>query len=149
MTCVSALPPSSYHVWVPVLFSFGDEQQCGSISRWNPFLPNLLRAGALYRNRNPDEDTTCRECRILSLHNLPPFVVSWTVVCHSDWVSRHFIGLYVYFVPVSGCFYYCSFLQSILMSGSPLVSLFLLELFWLSGLFSDFICIFFYFFLFL
>jgi hypothetical protein len=28
--------------WVPVLTSFGDEQQYGSVSRINPFLPNLL-----------------------------------------------------------------------------------------------------------
>jgi hypothetical protein len=29
-------------VWVPVLTSFGDEQQYGSVSWINPFLPNLL-----------------------------------------------------------------------------------------------------------
>jgi hypothetical protein len=36
------LPPGSCPVWVPVLTSFGHEQQCGNVSWINPFLPNLL-----------------------------------------------------------------------------------------------------------
>ena len=38
----SASAPASCPVWVPVLTSFGDEQQCGSISWINHFLSNLL-----------------------------------------------------------------------------------------------------------
>jgi hypothetical protein len=38
----SASAPVSWLAWVPVLTSFGDEQQCGSVSWINPFLPNLL-----------------------------------------------------------------------------------------------------------
>jgi hypothetical protein len=38
----SALAPASWPVWVPVLIAFDDEQQCGSISWINPFLPNLF-----------------------------------------------------------------------------------------------------------
>jgi hypothetical protein len=38
----SASAPASWPAWVPVLTSFGDEQQCGSISGINPFFPNLL-----------------------------------------------------------------------------------------------------------
>jgi hypothetical protein len=38
----SASAPASWPAWVPVLTSFGDEQQCGSVSGINPFLPNLL-----------------------------------------------------------------------------------------------------------
>ena len=38
----SAPAPASWPAWVPVLTSFGDEQQCGSVSCINPFLPNLL-----------------------------------------------------------------------------------------------------------
>jgi hypothetical protein len=38
----SASAPASWPAWVPVLTSFGDEQQCGSVSWINPFLPNLL-----------------------------------------------------------------------------------------------------------
>jgi hypothetical protein len=49
------LPPSCCPVWVPVLTSFGDEQQCGSVSWINPFLPNLLLGhDVLCRNTNPD-----------------------------------------------------------------------------------------------
>ena len=36
------LPPGSCPVWVPVLTSFDDEQQYGSISQRNPFLSNLV-----------------------------------------------------------------------------------------------------------
>jgi hypothetical protein len=55
----SASPPASWPAWVPVLTSFGDEQQCGSVSRINPFLPNLLLGhDVLYRNRSPDWDMT-------------------------------------------------------------------------------------------
>jgi hypothetical protein len=51
----SASAPASCPAWVPVLTSFGDEQQCGSISWINPFLPNLLLGhDVLSRNRNPD-----------------------------------------------------------------------------------------------
>ena len=38
----SASAPASWPAWVPVLTSFDDEQQCGSVSWINPFLPNLL-----------------------------------------------------------------------------------------------------------
>jgi hypothetical protein len=38
----SASAPAPWPAWVPVLTSFGDEQQHGSVSRINPFLPNLL-----------------------------------------------------------------------------------------------------------
>jgi len=39
----SASAPASWPAWVPVLTSsFGDEQQCGSVSWINSFLPNLL-----------------------------------------------------------------------------------------------------------
>jgi hypothetical protein len=38
----SASAPASWPAWVPVLISFGDEQQYGSVSQINPFLPNLL-----------------------------------------------------------------------------------------------------------
>jgi hypothetical protein len=38
----SASAPASWPAWVPVLTSFGDEQQYGSVSRINPFLPSLL-----------------------------------------------------------------------------------------------------------
>jgi hypothetical protein len=40
MASVSA--PASCPAWDPVLTSFGDEQQYGSVRRINPFLPNLL-----------------------------------------------------------------------------------------------------------
>jgi hypothetical protein len=52
----SASDPASWPVWwVPVLTSFGDEQQCGSVSRINPFLPNLLLSHDVFRrNRNLD-----------------------------------------------------------------------------------------------
>jgi hypothetical protein len=36
------MAPAFWPVWVPVLTSFGDEQQHGSVSWINPFLPNLL-----------------------------------------------------------------------------------------------------------
>jgi hypothetical protein len=36
------LPPSSCPVSVPVLTSFDDEQEYGSASQINPFLPSLL-----------------------------------------------------------------------------------------------------------
>jgi hypothetical protein len=36
----SASAPASWLTWVPILTSFGDEQQC--VSWINPFLPNLL-----------------------------------------------------------------------------------------------------------
>jgi hypothetical protein len=49
------LPPSSCPVWVPLLTSFDDEQQCGSVSRINFFFPNLLLGhDVLCRNGNPD-----------------------------------------------------------------------------------------------
>jgi hypothetical protein len=38
----SASAPAFWPAWVPVLTSFGDEQQYGSVCRINPFLPNLL-----------------------------------------------------------------------------------------------------------
>jgi hypothetical protein len=38
----SASAPAFWPAWVPVLTSFGDEQQGGNVSRINPFLPNLL-----------------------------------------------------------------------------------------------------------
>jgi hypothetical protein len=38
----SASAPASWPTWVPVLTSFSDGQKHGSISRINPFLPNLL-----------------------------------------------------------------------------------------------------------
>jgi hypothetical protein len=38
----SASAPASWPAWVPVLTSFGDEQQYGSVSWINPFLPNLF-----------------------------------------------------------------------------------------------------------
>jgi hypothetical protein len=38
----SASAPAPWPAWVPVLTSFSDEQQHGSVSRINPFLPNLL-----------------------------------------------------------------------------------------------------------
>jgi hypothetical protein len=38
----SASAPASWPAWVPVLTSFGDEQQCGSVSWVNSFLPNFL-----------------------------------------------------------------------------------------------------------
>jgi hypothetical protein len=38
----SASAPASWPAWVPVLTSFGDEQQRGSVSWINPFLPSLL-----------------------------------------------------------------------------------------------------------
>jgi hypothetical protein len=38
----STSAPASWPAWVPVLTSFGDEQQCGHVSWINPFLPNLL-----------------------------------------------------------------------------------------------------------
>ena len=38
----SASAPTSWPAWVPVLTSFGDEQQHGNVSRINPFLPSLL-----------------------------------------------------------------------------------------------------------
>jgi hypothetical protein len=38
----SASAPASWPVWVPVLTSFGDEQQYGSVIWINSFLPNLL-----------------------------------------------------------------------------------------------------------
>jgi hypothetical protein len=38
----SASAPAFWPAWVPVLTSFGDEQQHGSVSWINPFLPNLL-----------------------------------------------------------------------------------------------------------
>ena len=38
----SASAPAPCPAWVPVLTSFGDEQQHGSVSRINPFLSNLL-----------------------------------------------------------------------------------------------------------
>jgi hypothetical protein len=51
----SASTPASWPAWVPVLTSFGDEQQHGSVSWINPVLPNLLLGhDALSRNRNPD-----------------------------------------------------------------------------------------------
>jgi hypothetical protein len=54
----SASAPASWLAWVPVLTSFGDEQQCGRVNWINPFLPNLLLGhDVLCRNRNPDLDT--------------------------------------------------------------------------------------------
>jgi hypothetical protein len=51
----SASAPASWPAWVPVLTSFGDEEQCGSVSWINPFLPSLLLGhDVLCRNRNPD-----------------------------------------------------------------------------------------------
>jgi hypothetical protein len=38
----SASAPASCPAWVPVLTSFGDEQQFGSVSWINPFLSNLF-----------------------------------------------------------------------------------------------------------
>jgi hypothetical protein len=40
MASASAL--ASWPAWVPVLTSFGDEQQYGSVRWVNPFLPNLF-----------------------------------------------------------------------------------------------------------
>jgi hypothetical protein len=37
-----ASAPTFWPAWVPVLTSFIDEQQYGSVSWINPFLPNLL-----------------------------------------------------------------------------------------------------------
>jgi hypothetical protein len=57
------LPPSSYPVWDPVLTSFGDEQQCGSVSWINPFLPILLLGhDVLCRNKNPKMVGICVFC---------------------------------------------------------------------------------------
>ena len=36
------LPPGSCPIWVPVLISFTDEQQCGRELWINPFLPNFV-----------------------------------------------------------------------------------------------------------
>jgi hypothetical protein len=49
----SASAPASWPAWVPVLTSFSDEQQCGSVSGINPFLP-IAFWSCLRRNRNPD-----------------------------------------------------------------------------------------------
>jgi hypothetical protein len=38
----SASVPDFWPAWVPVLTYFSAEQQCGNVSRINPFLPNLL-----------------------------------------------------------------------------------------------------------
>ena len=51
----SASAPASWPAWVPVMTSFGDEKQCGSVSWINPFLPNLLLGhDVLCRNTNLD-----------------------------------------------------------------------------------------------
>ena len=61
MASVSA--PASWPAWVPVLTSFGEEQQCGSVSWINPFLPNLfLGHDASCRNRNPKTQTYMYTC---------------------------------------------------------------------------------------
>jgi hypothetical protein len=53
----SASAPASWDAWVPVLTSFGDEQQHGSVSWINSFLPNLLLGhDVLCSNRNLDYD---------------------------------------------------------------------------------------------
>ena len=36
------LPPDCCPVWIPVPIPFKDEQQYGSVSQINPFLPKLL-----------------------------------------------------------------------------------------------------------
>jgi hypothetical protein len=41
-TMTSASASASWPAWVPVLTSFGDQQQCGNVSWINPFFPNLL-----------------------------------------------------------------------------------------------------------
>jgi hypothetical protein len=38
----SVSTPAFWSAWVPVLTSFGDEQQCESVSWINPFLPNCF-----------------------------------------------------------------------------------------------------------
>ena len=53
------LSSSSCPVWVPALTSFGDEQQCGSVSWINPFLLNLLLGHDVFcRNTKLDWDST-------------------------------------------------------------------------------------------
>jgi hypothetical protein len=42
ISMASASVPAFWPAWVPVLTSFGDEQQHGSVSQINTFLPNLL-----------------------------------------------------------------------------------------------------------
>jgi hypothetical protein len=42
LSMASASALAFWPAWVPVLTSFGDEQQYGSVNWLNPFLPNLL-----------------------------------------------------------------------------------------------------------
>ena len=55
----SASAPASWPAWVPVLTSLVmNSIQYGSVSRINPFLPNLLLGhDVLCRDRNPDKDS--------------------------------------------------------------------------------------------
>ena len=54
----SASAPAFWPAWIPVLTSFGDEQQYGSISWIKPFLRNLLSGHSIcQRNGNPNNAT--------------------------------------------------------------------------------------------
>jgi hypothetical protein len=84
---VSASAPASWPAWVPVLTSFGDEQQCGSVSWVNPFLPNLLLGhvcpGIETLTKTLVLSTGMTQC-LLSL-----VCFSFVVVWHPVWV--HFV----------------------------------------------------------
>jgi hypothetical protein len=61
----SASAPAFWPAWVPVLTSFGDEQQYGSVSQINPFLPNLL----LGHDVCPGIETLTKTDSVMKLYN--------------------------------------------------------------------------------
>ena len=71
----SASAPASWPAWVPVLTSFNDEQQCGSVSWINPFLPTLLLSHDVCAGREtltktrcvPRTDKMLKECRSVNV----------------------------------------------------------------------------------
>ena len=88
-----ASAPASWPAWVPVLTFFGDEQQCGSISWINPFLPNLLLV----------HDVLCRNKMLLkAIYNSK----LWQKACGNDrcliWFHIHSLRSSL-FLSLLGC----------------------------------------------
>ena len=78
------LSPSSCPVWVPVLTSFGDEQQCGSVSWINLLFPNLLLGHDVCAGAESLTKTWLLLC--LTLHYLNLDFCPWSSWMHLlDW----------------------------------------------------------------
>jgi hypothetical protein len=73
--------PAFWPAWVPVLNSFGDEQQCGSVRWINPFLPNLLLDPDVYAGIETPTKTIVNRLKPWLISTFFSYVASFQHLC--------------------------------------------------------------------